>query len=92
MLTGAAKPGTRWSQMDSAYAIALQLIEGGTCSGCGQERVVSMDAASEFSWTVQPVRCHACATRERRAKAMVEGGAETSGLQFIVSKKETPDG
>lgn len=57
-----------WTQRDTDLAVGLLEMERGACDGCGQPRVESMDPAREFDWIASPIRCHACATRERAAK------------------------
>lgn len=91
MLKGrVVRPGTpTWTQSDTALALALQRIEATKCSGCGQDRRASMNPDQEFSWRVEPLRCHACATRDRAAAAHAkQDGSSTAGLLWAVTRKE----
>jgi len=58
------------------------------CSGCGLPRHETMTPAAEFLFAAEPVRCHACAARERKAK-VVHGDehADTAGLYFVVERE-----
>lgn len=82
-------PGTSlWTPNDTALAVALQRLESLQCGGCGQDRRVSMDPASEFQYQAEAMRCHACAARERAAAASAKQGVATTGLQWIVTRTE----
>ena len=74
-----------WLPMDAAYAVALTQLEQVQCTGCGNDRRESMDAVNEFSYRVEPVRCHACAARDRYSEA--NQGMSGHGLSLIASKK-----
>lgn len=57
------------------------------CSGCGQPRDESFAKEHSFSYEVEPLRCHACAARERRAHVDNENrspGNETYGTYYAV--------
>jgi len=61
-----------WTQRDTDLAVGLVELERAACDGCGQPRAESMDPGHEFDWVAEPIRCHACATRERAAKARAD--------------------
>jgi hypothetical protein len=47
-----------------------------------------MDPAHEFDWVAEPIRCHACATRERAAKAKAnEKHFDTAGIRWTVRSR-----
>lgn len=73
--------------MDTAYAVALQMIESRTC-GCGQDRMESLDSANEFAYKAEAFRCHACATRARAAEKFADNGGDQAGLLFAVTRKD----
>ena len=77
-----------WTELDTAYAVALTALEAVTCSGCGQDRRQSMDAANEFAYTVEPLRCYGCAAQHRAGEKFKGDDASRAGLMFSVKKKE----
>lgn len=82
-------PGTSaWTATDTALAVALQRVEALRCPGCGHDRRESMDAANEFAYAASPMRCHACAARERTAAAHAKQKIPTAGLQWVVTKTD----
>lgn len=89
VLTGrAVRPGEPlWTQADTDLAVALLELEAGTCDGCGLPREDSMSADLEFGWVAEPVRCHACATRDRKARSWGEN-ADASGIRWVVKRKD----
>ncbi len=76
-----------WTANDTALAVALTALEAVTCD-CGHDRRESMDAANEYRYVADAVRCHACAARDRAAEAYNKAGGTTAGLAFRVRKKE----
>ncbi len=72
--------------------MALTQIEADECPGCGWPREVSMDPANEFAFAAEPVRCHACATRERAAKQDAGDGWDDSGISWTTSRTGVTDG
>lgn len=82
-------PGTSvWTATDTALAVALHQLESLRCPGCGHDRRESMDADTEFKWKAEPIRCHACATRERHSAAHVKLQRPTEGLSWIVTRTD----
>lgn len=50
-------------------AEALQEYEDGLCSGCGHSMQDTFNAALQHKWLAEnPVRCHACTARSRKAE------------------------
>lgn len=79
-----------WTQTDTDLAVALVEIDGERCD-CGHSRVESMDAANEFAYHAEPIRCHACATQERAARAM-DDTFDESGIRWITTRRAVPGG
>lgn len=77
-----------WTAQDTAYAVALTRLDQRTCTGCGQDRAESTDAATEFSWHAEAVRCHACAARQRAADQYDAAGGSSAGLLFAVARND----
>lgn len=77
-----------WTPADRAWAIALLDLEADTCA-CGHQRSETTAADAEGAYRVTPVRCHACAAKERAARKFLEGSSEAAGdgLHFHVQKK-----
>ena len=81
------RPGEpAWTQDDADLAVALMEIEADTCPGCGWDRGVSMDAANELAFEAEPVRCHACATRDRVARKSGDGW-DDAGISWMTTRK-----
>lgn len=77
-----------WTQVDTDLAVALAEIDADRCPGCGHQRTESMDPDHEYAFAADPLRCHACATRERTAKGNVDaGGWDDAGIQWIVTRR-----
>ena len=73
-----------WTQDDADLAIALLEVEADECPGCGVPRAESMAPESEFRYTVEPVRCHACAAREREATRLAkDDGWDDAGISWL---------
>ena len=76
-----------WTAQDTALAVALTALEAATCS-CGHDRRESMDAANEYGYVADAVRCHACAARDRAAEAYAKQDGSTAGLMFTVRRRD----
>lgn len=77
-----------WTQTDTDLAVGLVTLEAAACDGCGQPRAESMDPEREFDWVAEPVRCHACATRDREATARSKGGGwDGAGIRWSVRSR-----
>jgi hypothetical protein len=74
-----------WSQDDTDLAVALTEIDGERHT-CGHPRSESMDPAHEFDWEAEAVRCHACAARDRAARAVGEGW-DDAGINWITTRR-----
>lgn len=46
-----------------------------------------MDAANEYAYMAEAVRCHACAARDRAAEAYAKQDGLMAGLAFAVKRK-----
>lgn len=77
-----------WTPDDRAWAIALLDLEADTCA-CGHRRSETTQPEAEGTFQATPVRCHACAAKERTARKFLEGSNEAAsdGLHFHVQKK-----
>jgi hypothetical protein len=90
VLTGRpVAPGEpEWTQRDTDLAVGLVELERAACDGCGVPRAESMDPQREFEWVAEPIRCHACATRERAAKAKADDRHwDGSGIRWSVRSR-----
>lgn len=56
-----------WPDDDRGWALALLALDADTCSGCGHPLSESMDAANQFAYRAEPVRCFACAAADTAA-------------------------
>lgn len=73
-------PGdAQWLPDDTEAALTWQAVQDTKCSGCGHDRAESMAAATEDDWVAKPIRCHACATRDRAARAFTEQNGDSAG-------------
>lgn len=75
-----------WTDDDRDWAIALLTYEADLCE-CGQPRSESMDKQSEFAYTAEPLRCHACRAIARGGERFAESGADSNGLFISVNKR-----
>lgn len=75
---------------DSSLAVALQSLESRTCA-CGHDRVDTTSPDAEFSFAADAIRCHACAARDRAARAFAESGGSTAGLLWVVNRKPSKE-
>lgn len=57
-----------WTDEDRAWAIALLEYEADLCSGCGQPRSETTEAANETKYTTTALRCHGCAAVARESE------------------------
>lgn len=74
-----------WTQEDTDLAVALTLIDADRCE-CGHPRSESMDPDNEFDWTVEAVRCHSCAARERAAKGKGKDW-DDAGIRWVTKRR-----
>lgn len=74
-----------WTQSDTDLAIALTVIEAERCD-CGHPRSESMHPDSEYAYTADPIRCHACAARDRAARGVDETW-DDAGIHWSTSRK-----
>lgn len=72
----------QWTEKDRAYALAWAAEERERHT-CGRPLSESMAKENQYKYEVEPVRCHACAARERAAQQYQDAeGADTAGLMF----------
>lgn len=90
------RPGEpAWTQTDTDMALALLDLEAedrereAALHDCGQPRTESMHPDSEFAYDATPIRCHACAARDRKARALSgEGqGFDTAGISWLITRR-----
>lgn len=75
-----------FTAQDTALALALTSVEARTCA-CGHDRSETTAAGAEFAYQATAIRCHACAARDRAARAFAEGEGSTAGLMWAVDVK-----
>lgn len=63
VLRGERKPGTKWSNKDRAFALALTLYEADLCQGCGQPMSLSTGKHAH-TYQIERIECEACAEIE----------------------------
>jgi hypothetical protein len=73
--------------------LAFQAWEDGKCPGCGQPWAETSDRDAEDTYEATPVRCWACAERDRASKAFAApqdgmAAASMSGLYFTVRRAD----
>jgi hypothetical protein len=56
-----------WLPEDTKAALEWQTHKDSLCSGCGNPRHESFAVENSDAYTAEPLRCHACAARERKA-------------------------
>jgi hypothetical protein len=79
-----------WTDLDRAYALAWQAEQRETHT-CGQPLPESTAKENQFKYEAEPVRCHACAARDRIAEQYRgQDGADTAGLMVRLTR--TPHG
>lgn len=76
-----------WLADDRAWAYALLAVEKDVCGECGQPHSESTDAANEFAYEAEIVRCHACHTSARASQSHQDKGGDMAGLQIHLDKR-----
>jgi hypothetical protein len=66
----------RWLDLDLALALAYRANAGDACSGCGHPLDEALDPATEGHVEVEVARCHFCAARDRKSRALSEDAHE----------------
>lgn len=62
------------------------------CSGCGLPRDETMAKENQFVYVSEPIRCHACAARDREAqrfhgiKPDPKAVSDSAGIRFLVKE------
>lgn len=74
-----------WTQDDTDIAVALTAIEADRCD-CGHPRSESMDPELEFDWVTEPIRCHACASRDRTARSRPDNW-DDAGIRWVTTRR-----
>ena len=59
-----------------------------TCSGCGLPRDETMRTEAQFLYSSEPIRCHACAARDRAAHDFTRGEHDDAGILFTIEEKD----
>jgi hypothetical protein len=78
----------QWTAEDTALAVGLTAIEARACT-CGHDRADTTKPEAEDLYQAQPIRCHACATRDRAAQKFADDGGSPAGLLWAVVPKQT---
>jgi hypothetical protein len=42
---------------------------------------------NQFAYDADPIRCHACATKEKKAEQFHRAGGDPHGLMFTITKE-----
>jgi hypothetical protein len=84
VFTGQEPPGARWTEQDTAGALALAELEASICSGCKGFLPETTDARNEFAYqTSPPIRCHRC-THLEMIRDTYADQHHSSALMFLV--------
>jgi hypothetical protein len=72
--------------------LAWQAEQQLKCPGCGLSREDTMAVEADDAYAAEPIRCHACAARDRASKSFAQGGegmaaGDTAGLYFTVNHR-----
>lgn len=59
-----------WLDEDTQAALEWQEWDDARCSGCGHPRYEAWSPEMESAYEAVPMRCHACAERERAGKRL----------------------
>ncbi len=88
MLGRVTGPGqSAWTQEDTDLAVALTELEADRCDGCGHPRSESMAREAEDGYRAEPIRCHACAARDRKARGMGEH-FDDAGIRWSIVRRD----
>lgn len=79
-----------WDLADVALALALDIVEGETCTGCGHRLAESTDPANEGRYRADPpVLCHACTALDQGTQPYREH-PHPQALRFAVRLRPAP--
>ena len=76
-----------WLPEDRAWALALAQVEADACPECGEAWSETTDAANEYAYRADLVKCHACATGARAVRNHQDGHGTTDGLHVHIEKR-----
>lgn len=81
-----------WLPEDRDKVIAYELEQDSLCpGGCGRPARESMARENQLKYRAEPIRCHACAERDRTKQAYDKReGSDDSGL--FIRLTHGPDG
>ena len=57
------------------------------CTGCGLPRDETMAKEAQFAYVSEPIRCHACAARDRAAHDFTRGEHDDAGILYTIEEK-----
>lgn len=81
-----------WFLEDDTEAVLEYMRErAATCSGCGLPRDETTAKPSQFRYDAEPIRCHACAARERAHDSFLAEGGQPEGLLWAVHDLHSSD-
>jgi predicted RNA-binding Zn-ribbon protein involved in translation (DUF1610 family) len=69
-----------WQPEDTLAVLAYLREEDLECPGCGLPREETMDRESDGRYRGHPIRCHACAARERTRDRFSARPSDGAGL------------
>ncbi|MDX3747450.1 hypothetical protein [Streptomyces sp. AK08-02] len=76
-----------WLAEDRAWAFALLDVEADACPECRQPWGEATDAANEFSYRAELIRCHACTASATAVKAYQDKGGKSEGLHVHIERR-----
>lgn len=63
-------------------------VEALKCPGCGMSRDETMNKEAQGHFVSKPMRCHACAERDRKQAEFTKQDHDPHGLFFTVERPE----
>lgn len=80
------QPGEQlFTPQDTADVLEYMREKALECPGCGHPRDESMAKENQHAYDAEPVRCFACAARDRRADRFHKDGGLSAGLKFSIT-------
>ncbi|MBM9621032.1 hypothetical protein [Streptomyces zhihengii] len=78
-----------WTDEDRSWALALADVERDVCPDCGHPWSEASAPDSEWAYTAELLRCHACAAGARAAHAHQDSGGDMRGIHVSIIKRES---
>lgn len=77
-----------WLEDDTEAVLEWMREKALECVGCGLPRDETMDRDNDGAYISEPIKCHACAARDRAADAFTKQEHESYGLMFSIRKRD----